>query len=254
MTTVIINNNVRTQSTKQTVRNVVDTFMKNYDSGTIDLYMQNQNFSDAHLVQFCKAANINCSGMSKDEKLTQVCAYLKKNRQGVIDYIEMVGSSGELLIAGMLAVMTLLTLIVRQVNKFSFMTSTSFVGNDSADLFVTCVTIMFIWCLCNACRKHSSDVKEYKNSIQYLKGSWNNLKTTYKRSKRKRTSSVRRMAETAKHVHNARTRAQLAKTRKKMKSCNSFLGKLKRVLCGGHTHVDLQKQAEKLEQTLAANQ
>lgn len=254
MTTVIINNDVRTQSTKQTVRNVADTFLKHYDNGTIDLYMQDQNFSDAHLVQFCKAANIKYSGMSKDEKLTKVCDYLKKNRQGVIDYIEMVGSSGELLIAGMLAVMTLLTLIVRQVNKLSFMTSTLFVGNDSADLFVTFVTILFIWCICNACRKHNSDVKEYKNSIQYLKGSWSNLKTTYKRSKRKRTSSVRRMAQTAKHVHNARTRAQLAKTRKKMKSCNSFLGKLKRVLFGGHTLDVLQKQAEKLEQQVAVNQ
>lgn len=254
MTTVIINNNVRIPSTKQTVRNVADTFLKHYDNGTIDVFMQNQHFSDAHLIQFCKAANIKYSGMSKDEKLTQVCDYLKKNRQGVIDYIEMIGSSGELAIASILAIMTLLTLIVKQVNKFSFITSGSFVKDGTADLFITFVTIMFIWCLCNSCRTDNSDVKEYKNSIQYLKGSWNNLKNTYKRSKRKRTSSVRRMAETAKHVYVVRKRAQLSKTRKKMKSCNSFLGKLKRVLCGEHTLDVLQKQAEKLEQQVAVNQ
>lgn len=274
MTTIIVNNNgptsakpspntpgpksIRNQSLKQTIRDIAKTFLSHYDEGTADEFFKSQKYTDAELILFCKAAKIPYSGKNKEEKLKSICAFLNKNRRSVIDYIEIVGNSGELIVSGIVVGVALFAMMVQQFNKLKAIKTGGAVSLDSSNgpmhIFYVLLSMIFITCLCSFCAKNNTEQKEYKTSVKDLKRTWTNLKKTHKHSKRKRTTSVRRLAHTTKQVHVARTRAKLSKAKKKLYSCNSVLSKIKRRLFGGPTQVDLQQDIDRLIKTLEVNQ
>ena len=283
MTTIIVNNgptsakpstpkpktpgpkSIQKQSLKQTIRNIAKTFLSHYDEGTADEFLRSQKYTDAELILFCKAAKIPYSGKNKEEKLDSICAFLNKNRRGVMDFIEIVGASGQLMIAGIGAIVAVSGLLLRYKNQFNLMSKLSDNPvNPSAtneqdstaaagSMLTSLIIMVFVACLCWFVAKYSNDQEEYKKSVKDVKQTWANFKKTHKNAKRKRTSSVRRLGHTAKHVHVARTRVKLSKAKKQLHSCNSLLSKIKRGLFGGPTQVDLQQEVERLTKTLEVN-
>lgn len=278
MTTIIVNNgptsakpstpkpktpgpkSIQKQSLKQTIRNIAKTFLSHYDEGTADEFLRSQKYTDAELILFCKAAKIPYSGKNKEEKLDSICAFLNKNRRGVMDFIEIVGASGELFVSIALAGVALFAVIVRQYRQFNVLREIndeklppSFTSSNAEKTFFGIIMLIFFACLCSFCAKYNSDQEEYKKSVKDVKQTWANFKKTHKNAKRKRTSSVRRLGHTAKHVHVARTRVKLSKAKKQLHSCNSLLSKIKRGLFGGPTQVDLQQEVQRLTKTLEVN-
>lgn len=286
MTTIIVNNgptsakpstpipktpgpkSIQNQSLKQTIRNIAQTFLSHYDEGTVDEFLRSQNYTDVELILFCKAAKIPYSGKNKEDKLESICTFLNKNRRGVMDYIEIVASSGHLMVAGAGAIVatgTLLYKLVQQIKKIgathkelshleeSVKQENQGQGQNVANLLMNAIVFILVTCMCWFITQNNEDMKQYNQSVEDLKSSWTSFKNVHNSAKRKRTLSVLRLGQTAKHVHVARTRAKLAKTKKKLYSCNSILSKIKRGLFGGPTQADIQSEVDRLKTTLEVN-
>ena len=235
MSTVIINNNPSNSNTQSTsppcppyvkrrtvrIQNIAKTFMSHYKKGTVEEFLRSQNYTDAELIMLCKNAKLPYNGMTKDEKLESICVFLNKNRRKVTEFIDMILSTGQLMVASIGIVL------------------------ETSKLFVACL----FWFVANG------NQTKFNKSLKNLKNSWNSFKTTNnKKTKRRPTSSVRRVAQTAKTLHATRTRKKLSAVTKQLHSINSVLSKIKRGLFGGPAHAELRQEYDRLKNILEVNQ